>query len=74
MGIGEIIVWLVIAAVVVLCIRDIAGNIKSGSCGGCSGGCSGSCASCSSSCRTADPEEVHRRIQAALQEKRKGSM
>ena len=73
MGIGEIIVWLILAAIVVLCIRDIAGNIRSGSCGSCTGGCSGSCASCSSSCRTEDPEEVHRRIQKALQEKRKGS-
>lgn len=74
MGIGEIIVWLIIAAVAVWCVRDIAGNIRSGSCGSCTGGCSGSCASCGSSCRTEAPEEVHRRIQKALQEKRKGRM
>ncbi len=48
MGIGEIFVWIVIAAVAGYCIYDIAGRLKKGSCSGCSAsGCAGCTGSCS---------------------------
>ncbi len=65
MGIGEILVWLVLAGIVYLCIRDLMKNLKSGSCGGCTSCSGGSCGSC----HCASPDEVHRNIQKALQKR-----
>ena len=44
---GEVIGWLAILALVWICVRDIRGNLKNGSCGGCTGCTGGSCTSCS---------------------------
>ena len=67
MGIGEILVWLVLAGIVYLCIKDLMKNLKSGSCGGCTSCSGGSCGSC----HCASPDEVHRNIQNALQKKKR---
>ena len=65
MGIGEVFVWLVLALIVCLCIRDLLKNMRSGSCGGCTSCGGGSCGSC----HCAKPENVHRNIQEALRKK-----
>lgn len=67
MGIGEVFVWLVLALIVYLCIRDLLKNLHSGSCGGCTSCGGGSCGSCH--CKS--PEDVHRNIQEALRKKEK---
>ncbi|PNH20243.1 hypothetical protein B6K86_04410 [Lachnospiraceae bacterium] len=59
---GEVLVWLLIAALVVVCIRNIVKNLKNGSCGGCSCDshtCDGSCKSCS---YMTNPEEIPERF------------
>lgn len=56
MNAGEIFVWFLIALLAAACIRDIARNVRSGSCGGCTGcgtGCSGNCGSCRSAVKHA---------------------
>ncbi len=44
--VGNIIVITVLIALVSVCLREIIGGMKSGSCAGCSGGC----ASCGKGC------------------------
>ena len=62
---GEFIAWLILGIVVVICIRDVTKNIKSGSCGSCSS-CSGGCASCGGTCsHRTDPDKVRENIRRA---------
>ena len=46
---GEVIIWVAIAALVAVCLRNIMGDLRHGTCSGCSS--CGNCSHCDGSCQ-----------------------
>ncbi len=53
---GEIIIWAAIAVLVIVCLRNIVGDLKHGTCSGCSS--CGNCSHCGSGCHGHDGQET----------------